>query len=189
MFRFKLLLTLVIIGLYIIYHFLPLGNYCVGIINGIILLVLIPVYLIVWLYEFYLNIDESKYLKKPFDKSSLYITIILIVLFELSQTLDINLSKKVLTADINLDKFWGSYELELRKNKKYKLTHHMDETCYFFGDYIINNDTLILKDYYDLDIVFFIDSHKRELIPLSDNKELFVTDKPFIISSPISEIE
>lgn len=174
--RFKLLLILTAIGLFSVYQVLPIGDYCFGLTNGLILFGSISLYLVIFSYEIYLNLKEKKNEKKDFDKSSLIITGGLILIFLITQNLNIFESKIILLAKTQ-DRY--SSELRLKKNSNFTLVKYgMDSDCYYKGIYSIKNDTLhLFGNTQNIDTIYFIDNKTNKLISINDFKPMFVIKK------------
>jgi hypothetical protein len=153
--RFNILIWLSIIGLIGIYQFFPFfETYSIGLINSIYFFGLCIIYFSLLIYEIYLNNQEVKYEKKEFDKSSIWITLILVLTLTLFNNVDLFESKTILKAE---GKF--NYTLNLKKNGKFKLKQRSNyESHYYKGKYIMRNDTLKLLNNNELSTRFLIDT-------------------------------
>lgn len=172
MFKYNSLIVLIFLGFLIIWVTFPFGNYCIGMIDGLIFLGLIITYGVFFIYEIFLSHQKNKHHKKPFDTNSLYVTIGFIVLFTITRNLNIFESKTILQAKTQ-DRY--EYILSLKKNKKFKLQKKwMDKDCFFSGKYEINNDTLRLTGSIKIDTLYFIDYKNQQLKSLNNFKQTFL---------------
>jgi amino acid transporter len=173
--RFNILIYLTATGLLGIYQFFPFfETYTFGLINSIYFFGLCIIYFSLLVYEIYLNNQEVKYEKKEFDKSSIWITLILFLTLVLFKNAEIFESETILKAKGNFN-----YTLNLKKNGKFELEQRSSyESHYYKGKYIMKNDTLKLLNNNDLSTRFLIDTiyirKKDSLIPENHSNKFFI---------------
>ncbi len=166
--RFNILVFLTITGLIGVYQYFPFyETYTVGLINSIYFFGLSIIYTLLLIYELYLNSQEVKYEKKKFDKSSVWITVVLFLTLVLFWNIEKFESKTILQAEEN-----HNYTLNLKKNGRFKLKQWAgDHSDIYKGKYVIKNDTLKLFQNYELSKNFVIDTiylrKNDSLIPVS----------------------
>ncbi|CAM1340423.1 hypothetical protein [Tenacibaculum aestuarii] len=135
-------------GIAMIYQFIPIGDYCRGLLNGLNLLffggLLILTFLIITIRSL-LKLFKQK---KQFD----FIPFFLIIFFGVCTYLIIGLenekfwTKRILVGIIEVYGTPKSGTLTLYKNGSFGATYHKaDYSCTFQGNYEIKNDTLLLK--------------------------------------------
>ncbi len=162
-------------GLFGIKQFWFLGDYCVGMENTLAFLGLIILYSFILWFETELNLKEKKYNKKRFDKSGIYITIGLVILFVITQNLDSFKSHVELTA--KTEKGFG-HKLYLREGGDFDLIRHYVKTdCYYFGKYKWNKDTLEIEGKGQIDGRYYWDKTQAKLISKSGYYDNFNVEK------------
>ncbi|OCK41837.1 hypothetical protein BA195_13680 [Tenacibaculum soleae] len=173
--RFNILIYLTATGLLAIYQFFPFfETYTFGLINSIYFFGLCIIFFSLLIYEIYLNNQEVKYEKKEFDKSSIWITLILFLTLILFINIDIFESETILKAEGN-----SNYTLNLKKDGRFKLRQWSgDHSNFYKGKYILRNDTLKLFQNNELSTHFLIDTiyiRKRDsLIPESHTNKFVI---------------
>jgi amino acid transporter len=173
--RFNILIYLTITGLLGIYQFFPFfETYTFGLINSIYFFGLCVIYFSLLIYEIYLNNQEVKYEKKKFDKSSIWLTIILFLTLILFNNVDIFESETILKAEGNYN-----YTLNLKKDGRFKLRQWSgDHSSFYKGKYIMRNDTLKLLNNNELSTRFLIDTvyikKNDSLIPESHTNKFII---------------
>ena len=166
---------MVFVGLLAIKQIWFFGDYCIGMENGLAFWGLLIVYIILISIETHLNLSEKKWRKRVFDKSALYITIVLVVLFMITQSVDLFKSEINLTA--KTDKGFG-HELVLRNNGDFDLTrHYIKKDCHYFGKYKWNNDTLEVDGKGEIDARYYWNNTKQKLISKSGHFDDFNVKK------------
>lgn len=139
--RGYILICLILIGLIGVYQYFPFfKTYTFGIINTIYFFGLCFLYILFLIYELYLNIKEVKYEKKKFDKSSVWITLTLLLILIIFLNTELFESKIILKAKGN-----HYCSLNLKENGRFILRQRFgDHSDFYKGKYIIKNDTLRL---------------------------------------------
>jgi len=174
--RFNILVFLTITGLIGVYQYFPFyKTYSFGLINSIYFFGFCFLYLILLVYELYLNNQEVKYEKKKLDKSSIWITAIFFLTLILFWNIEQFESKTILQAEGN-----HNYTLNLKKNGSFKLRQWSDDHSVFYnGKYRIINDTLKLFQNNDLKTNFVIDTvfvkEKDSLIPMNHTNRFVIS--------------
>ena len=153
--RFNLLIYLTLVGLIGVYQYFPFyETYTFGLINTIYFFGLCIVYLLLFIYELYLNKQEVKYEKKKFDKSSIWLTVTLFLTLILFKNIELFESETILKAKGNYN-----YTLSLKKDGRFKLRKWSgDHSNFYRGKYIMKNDTLKLLNNNELSTSFLIDT-------------------------------
>ncbi len=137
-----------IIGIILIYQFLPIGDYCSGLLNFLNSLFLIGLLIIILLILTIRNLIRIKKKNGKFD----FIPLILVLIFGTVWYLIIDLpdkkfwTEKSLIGFIEMEETPKSGTLELFKNGSFGASYHRaDYSCTYQGNYEIIDNRLVLK--------------------------------------------
>ena len=137
-----------VIGIILIYQFLPIGDYCTGLLNFLNSLVLSGLLILI---VFILSIRNLIRIKKKKEKFN-FIPIILVLIFGTIWYFIIDMpdkkfwTEKSLIGIIEIEGTPKSGTLELFKNNSFSASYHRaDYSCTYQGDYEIIDNRLILK--------------------------------------------
>jgi hypothetical protein len=137
-----------IIGIILIYQFLPIGDYCSGLLNFLHSLFLVGLLIIIIFVLAIRNLIQIKKRKIKFD----FIPLILVLFFGTMWYFLVNMTDKKFWTDKSLIGFVEiegtpkSGTLVLFNNGSFGASHHhADYSCTYQGDYEIIDNLLILK--------------------------------------------
>ena len=137
-----------IIGIILIYQFLPIGDYCSGLLNFLNSLFLLGLLIIILLILTIRNLIRIKKKNGKFD----FIPLILVLVFGAIWYLIIDLpdkkfwTEKSLSGFIEMEGTPKSGTLELFKNGSFGASYHRaDYSCTYQGNYEIIDNLLVLK--------------------------------------------
>jgi len=166
-------------GIAMIYQFIPIGDYCQGLVNGLNFLFFGGLFILTFLIISIRDIVKHFKKKQKFD----FIPLFLALLFGVSCHIIMGLenkkfwTKKTLIGTIEIVGSPKSGSLKLFKNGTFGATYHYaDFSCTYQGNYKIKNDTLLLnrKDLDELTEGIFttrysIDRKNNILKPTAEN--------------------
>lgn len=131
-----------------IYQFIPIGDYCHGLVNGFIFLFFGAIFILTFLIITIRDIIKHFKKKQKFDFIPLFLALLLGVSCHIIMGMENKKfwTKKILFGNIEMDGTPRSGTLKLYKNGSFGATHHyVDFSCTFQGYYEIKKDTLYLN--------------------------------------------
>ncbi len=139
---------LVLLGLLMLYQFIPIGDYCNGLLNGLLFLALGALFLLAFLIILFFDIIKRVKHKQPFDFIPLAIFIIIVGSnYSLLKTDNKKFwTTEVLVGDLENNNFSRTNRIILYKNNSFAITsYRADYSCTIQGHYALKGDTLKLN--------------------------------------------
>jgi len=143
----KKYLILIIFGVLTLNIFLPIGDYCRGIVTGVGFIFFGSIFILSFLIFLMINLYQVYKKKKKID----FVLIIIFLFFISATTILLNLENKkfwshIVMEGIVLDDNFNSGKIILYKNGTFAATHRrIDYSCTYQGNYDLKNDILVLR--------------------------------------------
>lgn len=140
-------IILILLGLLMLYQFIPLGDYCDGMANGLFFLALGSLFLLSFLIILILDIIKRAKHKQKFDFIPLIIFIIVVGCnYSLLKVENKKFwTTEILVANLEQDNFIRTNRMTLYNNNSFAITgFRTDYQCTIQGNYTLKGDTLKL---------------------------------------------